>query len=455
MKTIRKFLSIMLVLLMVFMTGCSSNDKNTEDSSKDTGNNTGNNVSSDNNSATDSDEEIYLKVLITSLNDSADGPYLEGVIQEYMDLNPNVTIEPIAVAMNDLYTTLLTRATSDDLPDIFTMQEAYMANAVEMDMVADLNDLMGEEWLNGTLPVALKGATVDDTLVFMPWQNNIMAVVYRKDLFEEKNLSIPETWDEFVEVAQALTEDLDGDGTIDRYGFVAPGTRNDSAASRFNAMLMTFGADTVREENGTFVTDIGTDKFEEAMKFFIDCATTYGITPPGFVETGYPEASQMIAADQAAMIISASNVMGAVLSNNPDMDGKLGSFPLPHSNDTEYRTVFGTLGMSISSTSEHPEVAADFLKFLTNDKNSLEWNAVSKRLPCQISALDLIISENPEYSGFAESSDFADLLPAYAGTAELRDIMGECWQAVIAEGISLEDALDNAAKKAQAVLEKY
>lgn len=406
-------------------------------------------------SVSTAEENINLKVLITSLNDAADGPFLEGVMKAFEANHPGVTIEPIPVAMNDLYTTLLTRATSNDLPDIFTMSDSIMANAQEMGMSANLYELFDQEWLDGVLPIAVKGCELNDELVFMPWQNNIIAVVYRKDLFEEKGLEIPETWTQFVEVAKALTEDLDGDGKIDRYGFVSMGTRNDSAESRFSNVVMSYGSDLVYEENGELKTGIGSDAFNQAMEFYINSGANDGICPPGFTETAYSEASTMIANNQACMIISASNVMGAVIKNNPDMDDKLGSFPLPHAEGLSYRTSFGTLGMSISASSQHKELCAEFLQFLTNVENSMEWNNVSKRLPCQKAALESIIEANPAYSGFADSSDFADLLTPFAGTAELRDICGECWQSVIAEGVALEDALNTAAKKAEKVMEKY
>ena len=447
----KRLISLILAAIMAatMLAGCGSNTESTKDTAKEeTGKASEATVES-------SDEQINLEVMITSLNDSADGPFLLEVTQEFETLHPNVHIEPIAVAMNDLYTQLLTMATAGNLPDVFTMQDAYMAKAVEMDMVTDLTDLLGQEWLDGTMPVAVEGCKVGDTLVFMPWQNNTMAMIYRKDLFEEKNLEIPETWDEFVEAAKKLTEDLDGDGTVDRYGAAFCGTRNDSAESRFQTLAMTFGGWLVKEENGEMITQVDSPEFKEAMKFFIDAAVNDGIMPDGFVETGYSEAYTLCAADQACMFFGASNVFGAMFKANPEMEGKWGSFPMPHAEGREPLTTFGTLGMSISSTCEHPEMAAEFLKFLTNKENSIAWNKVTGRLPCQIEALNEIIAGNDLYKGFADSSDFAVLLPTFAGTAELRDICGECWQSVIAEGVSLDDALATASKKAAEVMEKY
>jgi multiple sugar transport system substrate-binding protein len=48
-------------------------------------------------------------------------------------------------------------------------------------------------------------------------------VYYNEDLFEAAGISLPTdgwSWDDFIEAAQALTTDTDGDGAIDRYGVV-------------------------------------------------------------------------------------------------------------------------------------------------------------------------------------------------------------------------------------------
>lgn len=401
--------------------------------------------------------DVTLDVMITSLGDSDGGPYLRGVMDNYMKMYPNVTLNPVECSMNDLYTTLITQATAGALPDIFTMTEAYSANCLEMGMaVENLDELLGQEYLSGLMDVAVTNATVDNTLVYMPWQNNITAMVYRKDLFEEKGIELPKTWDDFLAAAKALTEDSDGDGTPDRYGCAFAGTRNDSAESRFQTFALTYGCDFVTTDGkGTFTSGFGTDAFKSAMTSFIDMAANQGVTPPGFIETGYSEAYTMLAADQACMFFSASNVLGGIYNANPDMRGKMGSFPMPTAQGVDPVTSFSSVGMTISSTCENPQVAADFLKYMTSVENSVEWNKATCRLPVVKEALTAICENDPAYSGFADASDTAVIYPAFAGLAELRDACGECWQTVVSEGVSVDDAVAAAATKAEEIAASY
>ncbi|MEG7531333.1 MAG: extracellular solute-binding protein, partial [Hungatella sp.] len=234
------------------------------------------------------------------------------------------------------------------------------------------------------------------------------------------------------------------------------GTRNDSAESRFQTFALTYGCNFIEpKEDGTYISGFGTEEYKKAMTAFINMAAKEEVTPPGFVETGYSEAYTMIAADQACMFFSASNVLGGIYNANPDMKGKMGSFPMPTADGIAPITSFSSVGMTISNTCKNPEVAADFLKYMTSVDNSVAWNKATCRLPVVKDALTAICENDAAYAGFAEASDSAVIYPAFAGLAELRDACGECWQTVVSEGISIDDAVSTAASKAEEVVKSY
>jgi multiple sugar transport system substrate-binding protein len=60
-------------------------------------------------------------------------------------------------------------------------------------------------------------------LYCLPQNISSLVVYYNKDLFQAAGIPLPEdgwNWGTFVAAAQALTQDTDGDGTIDQYGVV-------------------------------------------------------------------------------------------------------------------------------------------------------------------------------------------------------------------------------------------
>ena len=155
------------------------------------------------------------------------------------------------------------------------------------------------------------------------------------------------------------------------------------------------------------------------------------------------------------MFFSPSNVLGGIYNANPDMKGKMGSFPMPTADGVDPVTSFSSVGMTFSSTSEHPEVAADFLKYMTSVKTSVTWNEATCRLPVVEEALNAICEKDDSYAGFAQASDTAVIYPPFAGLAELRDASGECWQSIVSEGVSVEEAVQIAADRAEEAAASY
>ncbi|HEX9925161.1 MAG TPA: extracellular solute-binding protein [Anaerolineae bacterium] len=48
--------------------------------------------------------------------------------------------------------------------------------------------------------------TINGKLYGIPYNTNARAMVYRKDIFEENNLKVPETWGELIETSRKITE---------------------------------------------------------------------------------------------------------------------------------------------------------------------------------------------------------------------------------------------------------
>src|SRR5690349_16805377 len=62
-----------------------------------------------------------------------------------------------------------------------------------------------------------------NALYCLPQNVSSLVVYYNEDLFEAAGIPLPTdgwSWDDFIEAAQALTTDTDGDGSIDQYGVV-------------------------------------------------------------------------------------------------------------------------------------------------------------------------------------------------------------------------------------------
>ncbi len=383
-------------------------------------------------------EEEEITLTIMSCLQTEDEAELESALAEaYMAENPNVTIEFISVANNDLDAQITTLAASDDLPDAFFLNTAFMSTALDMGIVQDATPYISEEFKKDIAPEVLEFCTLEDNLMLVPWFQIPIALIYRADWLEEAGMDKIETMDDFKEAAKAFTE-ISG-----AYGFSMVGARNGSGEARFSQYAKAFGVDEVwQNEDGTWETDLTSDKFKTALQSFVDLDLVDGVVPAGASETAYPDAVTYFANEQTGLIISGSNAVGAILNRNPELKGKLGSVPIPAATTEEGRHVTNlqVSGYAITSSCEHPEVLADYLEFMAGYDNAVEFGSATGRIPVIQSALEDEAFTGPEYAGFSECMQYSIPYSTFPAYAEVQDVFGEAYNSMLT-GTSIDDAI--------------
>ncbi|MEC0226396.1 ABC transporter substrate-binding protein [Paenibacillus alba] len=388
---------------------------------------------------------ITLKIMSATQTETPGGPAEKSIADKYMEQHPNIKIEFVGVPMNEMYKKISVLAAAADLPDAFTSTPEFMRTAYGMNITEDLTKLFGADYLKEFYPNMIQESSIDGKLQLLPWTATPQALIYRGDWFEKEGLKAPETWDDFLEAAKKLTKDTKGSGKTDQWGFALIGTRNTSGGTRFLPVLRSFGAEEIRKDaSGKWITDLDTPKAKEALQFYVDLNNKYHVVPPGVTETGFPEAASLMATGKAAMIISGPNAIGTILSQNPDLKGKLYSAPIPKKE--EHKATFGLLGYSVSAQSKNKEAVADYLKFLVSQENALKMNDVTGTLPTKIEAGKSQQMSTPEKAGFVKALEFAYSTPTFSAYSQFYDIVAEEYQTLLATDSKM--TVDSVAKKA-------
>jgi ABC-type glycerol-3-phosphate transport system substrate-binding protein len=414
-----------LGLIGVALSGCGSQDSAKQDS--------------------DSNKNITLTVLSPLVVESPSDEVEKSYAAQYHKLHPNVTIKFIGVPMNDAYAKISTLATGGDMPDIFINSPEFSTKAKQLGIVADMDKLLGADYLKGFASAPLKQAKLDGETQFAPYFTIPTGLLYRSDLFQEAGITPPTTWDEFEADAKKLTVDTDGDGQPDRWGFAMVGTNDGSGGSRFIPVMRTFGAKELTKSGDTWKTQFDSDGAVKAFKLYGDLVNKDKAVPPGPLQTGYAQANTLMATDKAAMMITGPHTIGAILEQNPSLKGKLAGAPLPHAPGSKSVSVLGMLGWSVSSDSDHQQAAADYIKFILNKKNQLAFTAATGRFPTRNDALADPQVDQPALKGFIEAQDNAFLLPDVPYYADLQVIAGNAYQQVILNKMTPEEAAKSAA----------
>ena len=198
-----------------------------------------------------------------------------------------------------------------------------------------------------------------DGVYGVPYALNASGVIYNKDIFEELGLSIPKTWDEFLELAQIVQ-----DNGITPFYFTLKDTWTSLPA--WNNIAGTL-ADTdcfkrVNNNETTFneVYSETADKILQLMDY--GHSDNFGV--------GYNDGNTAFAQGKAAMYIIGNYAIPSILTVNPDIN--LGMFTMPVSNnEDENKLVSGVdVYFAIPKDSKNKEESIRFINFLLEEENA-------------------------------------------------------------------------------------
>lgn len=128
--------------------------------------------------------------------------------QEYMKLNPNVTIEFMGNAVEEHQKKMLVMAQSNSLPEIFWSTYGDMVPMVKSNVLTDItSDINNDaDFKNSFNPGALDNMTFDGKIFGVPQKTDVMGFFYNKAIFDKVGLKIPETWDELLNAIKVLNK---------------------------------------------------------------------------------------------------------------------------------------------------------------------------------------------------------------------------------------------------------
>lgn len=154
------------------------------------------------------------------------------------------TASHVYVPFADYEKQLTLGVASGELPDIVIMDGCGMASFISMDLFGDISDadINWDEYMAGPM----ESTMMDGKHYGIPFATNCTALFYNKDMFDAAGLDYPDentTWDDFREMAKALTKD----GV---YGFGNAGTNTDEGTFQCLQWLYTAGGSYTNIEAG-------------------------------------------------------------------------------------------------------------------------------------------------------------------------------------------------------------
>lgn len=163
---------------------------------------------------------------------------LDKLVWDFNESQKDYWISWEYVPMSDFVKTLSFSQSGDKLPDLILADNPDMSSLIKVGLLADITGELEETADAEYYPEVWKFVEDNGHCYGVPFCCNNTAIIYNKQMFDEKNLEIPSTWDEFKKAAAALTEE----GS--HYGFAMSAVSGEQGAFQFMPWMLAAGAQT-------------------------------------------------------------------------------------------------------------------------------------------------------------------------------------------------------------------
>src|SRR5512139_684254 len=294
------------------------------------------------------------------------------IINDFEKLHPDITIKQEGLALGDLEAKLTAALAAGAPPDASHGQAVTCASFYAKGLLRDQEDIaavIGRD--NIWEPVRMQ-CFHDGKYYGIPHSPNVSLLIYRKDIFKAKGLKQPETWDDFVKVAQAMME-RDKDGRVTRYGLSLPGT----------PLFINIFFGELTAANGGRLFDLKTGRPTFTEKQVVEVLDFYKklndtVLPPGWLGHGYLDTFANLATGKAAMLYQGYGRGAGYIEKyapkgmaDPEHFGVLVKPHGPSGKETAAQ--IDAEPWMIFKNAKYPDEAAKFLKFFFKEENYIKY----------------------------------------------------------------------------------
>jgi raffinose/stachyose/melibiose transport system substrate-binding protein len=349
------------------------------------------------------------KVTITfwTLSSRTDG--VNAILDDFHAANPDVTVEVVIHETTQHRDGLKIAASSKTLPSVWfnwggTLGGFYAENGLTYDLTdyAAAND-----WDAKFDGAALDLSTLHGQLAGYPTSLSMVGVFYRSDIFEELDIAVPTTFEEF----EAACETLKAAGYTP---IAAAGGGHGWHVMRVVEQLVEYyaGAD-LHDDMSTFATSVNNEAMVQAFTKFKEWVDK-GYIVEGFVSSNANEAWQKLPSGDAVMVFEGQWFERNVLQN--DLDNSLfGFFPFPSGGTNRMSAFVEMYQFNADLTEAELDAAVRFMDFYYGI-DTIEAYPENYKYPCPITGIgipDANVNTKDMVAAIAETGSFTITDQAY------------------------------------------
>ncbi|MFC0269065.1 ABC transporter substrate-binding protein [Kushneria aurantia] len=230
--------------------------------------------------------------------------------------------------------------------------------------LVDLNQYLPTNATQDFFQSIVDNNTVDGRLVAMPWFTDAGVLYYRKDLLDKYGLEVPATWQQLTEAARTVQAGEREAGNSGFWGYVFQGRAYEGLTVNALEWIASY------PEGGTIVNDQGDitiDNPQAAQALTLAASWINDISPQGVLNYTEEEARGVFQSGNALFMRNWPYAWDLVQSEQSDIRDNVGVVALPAGGENgQSAAVLGGWNLAVSRYSEHPQLAAELVAFLTS-----------------------------------------------------------------------------------------
>jgi multiple sugar transport system substrate-binding protein len=246
-------------------------------------------------------------------------------------------------------------------PDVVHMEFQYIPTFRQIDGLADISEYGANDYKSDFAPWTWDQVSEGDAVYAMPWDSGPMALLYRKDIFDEYSIEVPTTWDQFAQEAEKLHK-------ADPETYLADFTPEDGGW--LTGLMWQAGARPF-EVDGTKVSiNMDDPAIMKVSEYWGDLVERGVVaTDPGFTNDWYRSFAKGIYAKWPTAAWGPVFLEGVA----GESKGKWRAAPLPQWEEgADASSNWGGSTLAVTTQSENAEEAAQLAIWLTHDPKPTE-----------------------------------------------------------------------------------
>jgi len=334
------------------------------------------------------DRVAVSQLIFLISGDPTDETAYQTLIDAFTALHSNIAVDLINIpGGGDFRKRLAADFAAGAPPDLFLINYRYLGPFAANDAIEPLTDYIANSSLiqaSDYYPQTLAAFQWQGQQLCMPQNISSPVIYYNKTLFDAAGLSYPGddwNWDEFVTTAQAMTQDSDGDGVADIYGF---GT--DATIARMAPFVWMNGGDIVDNPAAPTRLTLDTVESKEALAWFTALQTGHHVTPDAVAEEAESSESRFVNGRLAMFIDSRRAVPEFRAITTFDWDVA----PLPVGR--QRASILHADAFCIAATGQDKDAAWSFLEFANSAEGQTILAQTGRTVPSRIA-----LAESPAF----------------------------------------------------------